>query len=130
MKKLLTLLTIGLLTFVSFAANANGRVGGSKNVGQQSTNVTNKQATAAKPAVTPTPATTGAPVSRSWGSMLGGIAAGLGLAWLASNLGLDLSYMVLLLGLLATGILASLVVLHIYKHNNDPVPRKPNHERT
>nr|WP_315244914.1 TIM44-like domain-containing protein [uncultured Albidiferax sp.] len=82
-----------------FDADAARRMGGGKSIGQQSGNVTQRQATpaapaqnttnansatAAKPAVAPAAA---AP-KRPWGAMLGGLAAGLGLAWLASSLGL------------------------------------------
>ena len=66
------------------------RLGGGKSFGRQSSNVTQREAapaganSAAKPA---TPAATPAP-KKPWGAMLGGLAAGLGLAWLASSLGL------------------------------------------
>ena len=70
------------------------RMGGGSSVGKQSSNVTQHQApangansatnSAAKPA---TPAAAPAP-KKPWGAMLGGLAAGLGLAWLASSLGL------------------------------------------
>ena len=74
------------------AADAK-RLGGGSSFGKQSSNVTQRQAapagsnTAAKPAA---PAATPAPVApkKPWGAMLGGLAAGLGLAWLASSLGL------------------------------------------
>ena len=71
------------------------RLGGGQSVGKQSSNVTQREATpagatsatnAAKPA-TPPAAGAAAP-KRPWGAMLGGLAAGLGLAWLASSLGL------------------------------------------
>jgi len=70
------------------------RMGGGQSVGKQSSNVTQREApggatsatNAAKPA---TPAAAGAAApKRPWGAMLGGLAAGLGLAWLASSLGL------------------------------------------
>ena len=83
------------LTLAGTAADAK-RLGGGSSFGKQSPNVTQRQApagnsaatnSAAKPA---TPAATPAPVApkRPWGAMLGGLAAGLGLAWLASSLGL------------------------------------------
>ncbi len=71
------------------------RLGGGQSVGKQSSNVTHREAAppaagsaaqAAKPA-TPAAAPAVAP-KRPWGAMLGGLAAGLGLAWLASSLGL------------------------------------------
>jgi predicted lipid-binding transport protein (Tim44 family) len=75
------------------------RLGGGRSVGRQSANVTQRQAAPAAPAqnaannsaTKPTTAPAAAPVPvprRPWGAMLGGLAAGLGLAWLASSLGL------------------------------------------
>ncbi len=84
------------LTLAAASAEA-ARLGGGKSVGRQSSNVTQREATpggansatnaAAKPAA---PAATPGAVApkRPWGAMLGGLAAGLGLAWLASSLGL------------------------------------------
>ena len=77
------------------------RMGGGRSIGKQSGNVTQREATppagnntgaansaaAAKPGAPGTPAAAAAP-KRPWGAMLGGLAAGLGLAWLASSLGL------------------------------------------
>jgi predicted lipid-binding transport protein (Tim44 family) len=66
------------------------RMGGGKSVGKQSSNVTQRDAAppaggsatqAAKPAAA-------AAAPKPWGAMLGGLAAGLGLAWLASSLGM------------------------------------------
>jgi len=84
-----------LLALSTLNAEAARRMGGGKSTGQQSSNVTQReaakpaapsQAAAAKPA---TPAAApAAPAKRPWGAMLGGLAAGLGLAWLASSLGL------------------------------------------
>lgn len=85
-----------VLALASLNAEAARRLGGGRSVGQQSSNVTQRDAspsapaqgatnTAAKPAPTATPAT--AP-KRPWGAMLGGLAAGLGLAWLANSMGL------------------------------------------
>jgi predicted lipid-binding transport protein (Tim44 family) len=79
------------LAFSSINAEAAKRMGGGKSTGQQSQNVTNKQAApanaapaqAAKPAAAPAPA-----APKPWGAMLGGLAAGLGLAWLANSMGL------------------------------------------
>lgn len=75
------------------------RLGGGKSTGKQSNNVTQREAapgapagpaqnaaTPAKPA-SPAAAAAAAP-KKPWGAMLGGLAAGLGLAWLASSLGL------------------------------------------
>ena len=69
------------------------RMGGGGSFGKQSSNVTQRQAPAnganqaAKPA-TPAATPAAAAPKKPWGAMLGGLAAGLGLAWLASSLGL------------------------------------------
>jgi predicted lipid-binding transport protein (Tim44 family) len=81
-------------------------------VGKQSNNVTEQAQPATKPSSTANPAQTSAtpngtglggasPQPKPWAGMLGGLAAGLGLAWLASTLGLgDVFGQVLLIGLL------------------------------
>ena len=91
-------------------AEAAKRMGGGKSFGKQSNNVTQQQAPATpsqgvgnagagKQAAAPAP-------SRPWGAMLGGLAAGLGLAWLASSLGMGEAFgQILLFGLLAMGIM-------------------------
>jgi predicted lipid-binding transport protein (Tim44 family) len=77
-------------------------MGGGKSVGQQSNQVTKRDAapqTPAAPAQNAAPANAakpGAPAAapaaaapkKPWGAMLGGLAAGLGLAWLAHSLGM------------------------------------------
>jgi len=63
------------------------RMGGGGSVGKQSSNVTQRQATPPAQAPANTGAAAAAP-KKPWGAMLGGLAAGLGLAWLASSLGL------------------------------------------
>ncbi|MGH8035170.1 MAG: hypothetical protein ACREO9_08090, partial [Lysobacterales bacterium] len=94
------------LTLAGTAADAK-RLGGGKSVGQQSSNVTKREAapSGANSAATPaTPAATPAPQApkKPWGAMLGGLAAGLGLAWLASSLGLGGAFsQIILFALLA-----------------------------
>ena len=92
----LTAILVFTLTLAGHDAEAK-RMGGGKSVGKQSPNVTQREATpggantaAAKPATPPAAGAAAAPVApkRPWGAMLGGLAAGLGLAWLASSLGL------------------------------------------
>jgi len=67
------------------------RMGGGRSIGQQSNNVAQRQAAPAAPtrnAAAPAPAAPAAqPARKPWGAMLGGLAAGLGLAWLAHSLG-------------------------------------------
>lgn len=94
--KIWTLALAVTLALSGLNAEAAKRLGGGKSVGKQSSNVTQRDAApaapgatnsaAAKPAAAPTAA---APAPKKpWGAMLGGLAAGLGLAWLASSLGL------------------------------------------
>lgn len=81
------------LVFAGVDADAR-RLGGGGSFGKQSNNVVNRQAPAT-PAQNATntaaakPAAAGAAAApkRPWGAMLGGLAAGLGLAWLAHSLG-------------------------------------------
>jgi predicted lipid-binding transport protein (Tim44 family) len=87
------------LALTSLQAEAGRRLGSGKSLGHQSTRVTQREATKAPAApapqnaapAAPTPSPAPAPVapapSRPWGGMLGGLAAGLGLAWLAHSLG-------------------------------------------
>ena len=77
------------LTLAGFSAEAAKRLGGGKSVGQQSSNVTKRDAAPATPsAPAAAPGAAAAAPKKPWGAMLGGLAAGLGLAWLASSLGL------------------------------------------
>lgn len=93
------------VALVAGQAQAAKRFGGGKSFGQQSGNVTQRQAAPAQAPLAPTQAAptgaakspTNAPTNaaagaaapkKPWGAMLGGLAAGLGLAWLASSLGL------------------------------------------
>jgi predicted lipid-binding transport protein (Tim44 family) len=116
--KLFSYIVAGLmaasLALVSFDADAAKRMGGGKSVGKQSNNVTQQQAApAAAPgaAAAAKPAAAGAAAAapkKPWGAMLGGLAAGLGLAWLASSLGLGEAFgNILMFGLLALGIMVA-----------------------
>ena len=79
------------------AQNASAkRLGGGVSLGKQSPNVTQRSADAPSPQPAQTasagtrpasPASAASTPQRPWGAMLGGVAAGLGLAWLASSLG-------------------------------------------
>ena len=93
------------LTLASVTAEA-ARLGGGRSIGRQSSNVTQRQTAPAQGAARPTaPAPTAPAVpapKRPWGAMLGGLAAGLGLAWLANSLGLGGAFsQVLMFALLA-----------------------------
>jgi predicted lipid-binding transport protein (Tim44 family) len=95
--KVWSALLAGILTvttaFVSFDAQAKKRLGGGQSVGKQSSNVTKRdaapaqQATPAAPAQQAAAPAAAAAQKKPWGAMLGGLAAGLGLAWLAHSLG-------------------------------------------
>lgn len=100
MKKLLPALFLAVLMVLHPDAEAK-RMGGGKSFGQQSSNVTQRNATPPTSPTAPTqnaataPAKPGAPAAapaaapkKPWGAMLGGLAAGLGLAWLAHSLGM------------------------------------------
>ncbi|MDW8336448.1 MAG: Tim44-like domain-containing protein [Tepidimonas sp.] len=123
-------------TWVMVAALALGstdaawakRLGGGGSVGKQSSHVTQRQGTtpqqpappaqpaqpsAAPQAAAPTPAAAGAAAKprTPWGAMLGGLAAGLGLAWLASALGFGEALAQFLVILLLVGAVLAVVVL-------------------
>ncbi len=122
MKSLWSVVLVCALAVVSINADAK-RMGGGKSTGQQSGNVSQRDASpgspgapaqsanaaAAKPAAA---APAAAAPKRPWMGMLGGLAAGLGLAWLASSLGLGAAFgNILLIGLL---VLAAVVVWRIF----------------
>jgi predicted lipid-binding transport protein (Tim44 family) len=119
MKKLLTALFVVSMAFATMHAEAAKRLGGGKSMGQQSSNVTQREAVKPAPAATPNAAPTAAPGAQhapatpapaaaqpsrfgGMGGMLGGLAAGLGLAWLAHSLGFGAEFgQFLMFGLLA-----------------------------
>lgn len=119
--KLWTAILVCALSFSAINAEAARRMGGGGSMGKQSSNVTQKSATPAAPAqnatnsaaAKPAAATPAAPAvapKKPWGAMLGGIAAGLGLAWLANSLGLGGMLggimQAVMFGLLAFGVIA------------------------
>jgi len=95
--KIWTVLLVAVLALTGVNAEAAKRLGGGKSIGKQSSNVSQREAAPAAPAAPsqgamnaapkPAPAAAAAP-KRPWGAMLGGLAAGLGLAWLAHSLGM------------------------------------------
>lgn len=117
MTKLWSVVLVVMLAFVHLDADAK-RMGGGKSMGQQSGNVTQRQATPAQapgnnataPAQAQRPATANAAPAapkKPWGAMLGGLAAGLGLAWLAHSLGFGEAFAnMLLIGLAIMAVLA------------------------
>ena len=118
--KIWSLILAAALLVVGTHADAK-RMGGGGSFGKQSGNVIQRQAAPATPAApvqnaakpaTPAPATPPAAAPKKpWGAMLGGLAAGLGLAWLASSLGLGgmgaAIGQMLMFGLLALAIMAA-----------------------
>ncbi len=113
--KFVNLILVLVLSLGGLNAEAK-RMGGGRSMGQQSGNVTQREAV--KPGVpaqqvapagvnkpaTPPPAV---PAKRPWGAMLGGLAAGLGLAWLAHSLGMgEAMGNILMFGLLAFAAMA------------------------
>jgi predicted lipid-binding transport protein (Tim44 family) len=109
--KLMTLMLAGVMALGSLNAEAARRMGGGKSLGQQSNQVTKRDAAPQTPAA---PAQNAAPTNaakpgaapaaaapkKTWGAMLGGLAAGLGLAWLASSLGMGEAFGNILMALL------------------------------
>lgn len=113
MKKFLPALLVAILMVVHPDADAR-RMGGGKSFGQQSSNVSQRNAAPANQPGAPTQTTNAAaskpapaaPAAaapkKPWGAMLGGLAAGLGLAWLAHSLGLGEGFgQILMIALLA-----------------------------
>jgi predicted lipid-binding transport protein (Tim44 family) len=93
---------VAVLALASFEADAARRMGGGGSIGRQSGNVTQREAARPTPAVPaqnqaapgaqPGANPAAAAPRRPWGAMLGGLAAGLGLAWLAHSLGLGAAF--------------------------------------
>jgi predicted lipid-binding transport protein (Tim44 family) len=102
--KLGSLILASLLALACVDADAARRLGSGGSVGRQSSNVTSRDAAPAQPAPAgnaaqknqaaqpPAAAPAAAAAKRPWGGMLAGLAAGLGLAWLASSLGLGAAF--------------------------------------
>ena len=118
------------LTLGGMNAQAAKRLGGGLSFGKQSGNVAQRNTAPAAPAApsqgvtnapkpAPAVAPPQAPTRRPWAAMLGGVAAGLGLAWLASSLGLGEAFgQILMFGLLAMGLML-LVGLVLRKRQSD-----------
>ncbi|MCA0327020.1 MAG: 39S ribosomal protein L45 [Proteobacteria bacterium] len=124
------LMAIVMVGAFSFEAEAK-RMGGGSSFGRQSSNVTQRQATppaAGTPAQSATAAgaagATGAAAAarKPWGAMLGGLAAGLGLAWLAHSLGLGPAFAnFLLIALLVVVVMA---VIGMVRRSRAQAPRQ------
>ena len=102
-------LAFALLAAFSFDAEA-ARLGGGRSAGRQSSQVTQREAARQQPAA-PGQQQAAQQPRRQWGGLLGGLAAGLGLAWLANALGLGEGFAnVLLIALL---VMAGMAVLRM-----------------
>ncbi len=136
--KLATVFLTLALALGGMNAEAAKRLGGGGSFGKQSSNVTQRNAapdapaapsqgvtnSAAKPGAA-APAAAAAQAKRPWGAMLGGLAAGLGLAWLASSLGLGEAFgQILMFGLLALGVMM-LVGYFMRKRNASAAQSSP-----
>lgn len=113
--KWLSLVLTAFLLFAGVNAEA-ARLGGGKSMGKQSGNVTQREAapaqSAGNTAARPAPAAAPAAPRRPWGAMLGGLAAGLGLAWLAHSMGMGEGFgQILMFALLAFGVVMLLGAL-------------------
>ena len=128
MKKLLTAIFVVSMAFATMHAEAAKRLGGGKSTGQQSSNVTQREAAKPAPAATPNAAPAAAPAAPAaapsrfggMGGMLGGLAAGLGLAWLAHSMGFGAEFgQFLMFGLLA--LVVMVVIGMIMRRRQQPV---------
>ncbi len=126
MMKFWSVVLAALLVVAHVDADAK-RLGGGRSVGKQSSHVTQRESAATPPATPGAPAQNAAPSNaaakpaapaaapaaaapkKPWGAMLGGLAAGLGLAWLAHSLGLGAEFgqflMFALLALIAVAVI-------------------------
>ena len=135
--KIWSLVLVAMLSLSGLDAQAAKRMGGGKSVGKQSTNVAQRDAAPAAPAAPgtaaamnnaaaakPAPAAPTAAPKRPWGAMLGGLAAGLGLAWLASSLGMGEGFgQILMYGLIA---LAAFMAFKWFMRSRSPVSPPAN----
>lgn len=131
MRKLWSIVLVAMLVVAHGQADAK-RMGGGSSVGKQSSNVTQRSSGA--PAQNPqapqqnaaqqnrpgTPAAAPAAAAKKpWGAMLGGLAAGLGLAWLAHSLGFGEAFgNILMMALLAMVVMAVIGMIMRARRNS------------
>ena len=123
--KFISVVLVLFLAMASTHADAAKRMGGGKSFGKQSGNVTQRDAArpapGASPNAAPSQSAAAAAPRRPWGAMLGGLAAGLGLAWLAHSLGFGSEFgQILMFGLLA--MLAVGVIGYFMRRRATPAP--------
>ena len=132
--KIWSLFLVLVLALSGFNAEAAKRMGSGKSFGKQSNNVTQRDAAPASPgqgmsnaAPKQAPGAPAAAAKRPWGAMLGGLAAGLGLAWLASSLGLGEGMGQMIMYLLMAMLVAMAVAWFIRsrKAASNPTPKSP-----
>jgi len=122
---------VAVLALASFESEAARRLGGGGSMGRQSGNVTQREAAKpatpaptqnqAAPATQPGAGAAAAAPKRPWGAMLGGLAAGLGLAWLANSLGLGEAFgQFLLIALLVMVVMAVIGFIMRSRRNAQP----------
>jgi predicted lipid-binding transport protein (Tim44 family) len=126
--KIWTLVLSLALALGSVTAEAK-RLGGGGSMGKQSSNVTHREAApaqnVAKPAAAPAPAAPVAqPAKRPWGAMLGGLAAGLGLAWLAHSLGMGEGFGQFMM--IALAVLLVMLAIGWFRRNRRPAAAQNN----
>lgn len=120
MNKILTLWLALAVIVALFALNSTAeakRMGGGKSVGKQNNTVTRQAQPPAKPQA---PVAAPPPTARPWGAMLGGMAAGLGLAWLASSLGFSEVFGNIMVALLLGGIAVAAVSWFLRRKHAEP----------
>jgi predicted lipid-binding transport protein (Tim44 family) len=132
---LLAVVLTATTAFVSVDAHAK-RLGGGQSAGKQSSNVTKREAAPAQPtpaqaspasaAQQPAAAPAAAAAQKKpWGAMLGGLAAGLGLAWLAHSLGFGeglAQFLMFMLLALAVMVVVGLVLRKLRGGRQSPSP--------
>ncbi|MEO5671864.1 MAG: Tim44-like domain-containing protein [Ramlibacter sp.] len=126
-----SMLLVAMLAMASFESEAARRMGGGGNVGRQSGNVSQREAAKPAPATPAGAQNQAAPganpaaaaAKRPWGAMLGGLAAGLGLAWLASSLGLGAAFGQFLL--IALVVLVAMVAIGWFMRSRRAASQRP-----
>ncbi len=128
--KFWTVLLALVLALGTMDAEAARRLGGGGSFGRQSSNVTQRYGSPTAPAAPgsvqsqrspsaqPAPAAPATqPARRPWGGILGGLAAGLGLAWLANALGFGPAFgQFMLFALLALVVMAVIGMMRARRH--------------
>ena len=129
--KLWTLVLSLALALGGVNAEAAKRLGGGGSVGKQSSNVTKREAAPAAPAqnatnaaAKPAAAPAAAAPKKPWGAMLGGLAAGLGLAWLAHSLGMGEGFGQFMM--IALAVLVVMLAVGWFMRNRRPAAAQNN----